>query len=40
MVSSMKNAEEGDEELMRDVRECYAGKRVREVLPDDIWAET
>lgn len=22
----MKNAEEGDEELMRDVRECYADR--------------
>lgn len=26
MVSSMKNAKEGDEELMRDVRECYADR--------------
>ena len=36
MVSSMKNAEQGDEEVKRDVRECYADKRVREDLPDKM----
>lgn len=32
MVSSMKNAEEGDEEVKRDVRECYADKRLKTFL--------
>lgn len=34
--SSMKSAEEGDEEVKRDVSECYADKRVREDPPDKM----